>query len=224
MTPGPTLVIKCPHCGALALQPTCGSGNTFGARYWTDGKMDAPMLPEEPEITRCGPCAGYYWVRTAKKVGEFDPSEDTSQVPREWLDAELVRDLAESEFLQAIELGVMLKANDEVYLRMHAWWAGNDRWRDLEADDALPANTTTPEAHRANMDKLMALLGARGPQQRLMKAELARELGQFDECLRLIKTAPPDYAIAASLIREMAQAGSTQVAEIPSVGSRRKGR
>ena len=57
-----------------------------------------------------------------------------------------------------------------------------------------------------------------------MKAELARELGQFDECLRLIKTAPPDYAIAASLIRELAQAGSTQVAEIPSVGSRRKGR
>jgi hypothetical protein len=57
-----------------------------------------------------------------------------------------------------------------------------------------------------------------------MKAELARELGQFDECLRLLKTAPPDYAIAASLIRELVQAGSTQVAEIPSVGSSRKGR
>jgi len=57
-----------------------------------------------------------------------------------------------------------------------------------------------------------------------MKAELAREWGQFDECLRLLETAPPDYAIAAALIRELAQAGSTQVAEIPSVGSKRKGR
>jgi len=71
MTPGPTLIICCPRCGALAQQPTAASGNTLGARYWTDGKMVAPRLPAATEITRCAYCAAYYWVRTAKKVGQL---------------------------------------------------------------------------------------------------------------------------------------------------------
>jgi len=48
MLPGPTIVRKCSTCGKLIAQPTLLSGNTFGARFWTDGKREAPMLPEQP--------------------------------------------------------------------------------------------------------------------------------------------------------------------------------
>ena len=44
MLPGPNQIVACPHCEALAQYETLTSGNTFGARVWTDGKQIAPML------------------------------------------------------------------------------------------------------------------------------------------------------------------------------------
>lgn len=71
MTPGPTLVVSCPSCSAQHLQATLGSGNTLGAVWWSDGKCDAPMLPELPVVTRCTACARLFWVHEAKSVGEL---------------------------------------------------------------------------------------------------------------------------------------------------------
>ena len=57
MKPGPDKVIECPKCKALARVFTLVSGNTFGARRWTDGRMIAPMLPRPPVIAKCGDCS-----------------------------------------------------------------------------------------------------------------------------------------------------------------------
>lgn len=48
---------RCQHCLGLIEQPSMISGNTIGARIWTDGKMDAPMLPELPQIVKCPHCS-----------------------------------------------------------------------------------------------------------------------------------------------------------------------
>ena len=69
MIPGPDVVVAYPRCGGLARYETLLSGNTLGARVWTDGKVEAPMLPRPPEVVRCGHCGGYYWLRQAEKVG-----------------------------------------------------------------------------------------------------------------------------------------------------------
>ena len=42
MIPGPDQIVACPKCNGLAKYRTLLSGNTFGARVWTDGKQDAP--------------------------------------------------------------------------------------------------------------------------------------------------------------------------------------
>lgn len=46
MLPGPTIIIACPLCGQYAKKRTIISGNTFGAKLWSDGKRISPMLPE----------------------------------------------------------------------------------------------------------------------------------------------------------------------------------
>lgn len=51
---GPDKYYKCPNCGAYLYTHTLLSGNTFGAREYSDGKMVAPMLPECPNLTKCG--------------------------------------------------------------------------------------------------------------------------------------------------------------------------
>ena len=66
MIPGPTLIIACPECDFLMQKDTIKSGNTLGTRYWSNGKVAAPMLPDYPAITSCGGCHAFFWIQNAK--------------------------------------------------------------------------------------------------------------------------------------------------------------
>src|SRR5438067_7458403 len=73
--PGPDLVIACPNCSAPARMPDPRSGNTFGAKLWTDGFLDAPMLASVPPVTICHACKRLYWLSDARQLGEIAPEE-----------------------------------------------------------------------------------------------------------------------------------------------------
>ena len=68
----------------------------------------------------------------------------------------------------------------------------------------------------SNMKALFALLDRIKPEERMLRAELARELGRFPEALGLLKFAPfgENYAATASQIRELAQQNKAGVAEV----------
>jgi hypothetical protein len=42
------IVRECPHCKAHVVQEETVSGNTIGAKFYTDGRSYAPMLPDHP--------------------------------------------------------------------------------------------------------------------------------------------------------------------------------
>ena len=69
----------------------------------------------------------------------------------------------------------------EFYLRLRLWWKANDAWRYVP--DAKPA--FSPEQVQ-NIEALSALFDESLPGHRILKAEIARELGRFDECLLLL--------------------------------------
>ena len=71
MTPGPCQIIECPACGALHQLATAASGNTFGALLWSDGKLDAPMLFNSPDIARCSHCRALFMLELVNVVGEL---------------------------------------------------------------------------------------------------------------------------------------------------------
>ena len=56
MIPAAPIQIECPHCQQQALKESLVSGNTLGSVSWTDGKREAPMLPEFPILTFCDRC------------------------------------------------------------------------------------------------------------------------------------------------------------------------
>src|SRR3954467_2280174 len=70
--PGPDLVIACPNCGAPVRMPGPRSGNTFGAKLWTDGFIDGPMLTSIPPVTTCHACNALYWLSDASRLGEVE--------------------------------------------------------------------------------------------------------------------------------------------------------
>jgi len=91
--------------------------------------------------------------------------------------------------------------NKELYLRMRCWWNANDPWRRLS--DPKPA--FSPEQVK-NLEALSALFDESLPGHRILKAEIARELGKFDECLLLLSGQfEPDYDWTVGFIRKLAE-------------------
>ena len=72
MRPGPRTIRSCPHCSEPFEEPTIASGNTFGAKIWSDGKMDAPMLPEHHAFVSCPSCNEPFWVKNSEIIEALD--------------------------------------------------------------------------------------------------------------------------------------------------------
>ncbi|MDC3957536.1 hypothetical protein KEG38_27000 [Polyangium jinanense] len=76
MRPGPIHLLTCPRCGAFAKDRTIGSGSSMGARFWTDGKGDMPMLPQRPEVARCQACGLVHFPKDATRAGTMTIVEE----------------------------------------------------------------------------------------------------------------------------------------------------
>ena len=72
MTLGPPTRLICPHCGKAKHILSIASGNTFGATHWSDTKHDYPMLKSPSAVQRCPHCGGYFFYDDANPV-ECDP-------------------------------------------------------------------------------------------------------------------------------------------------------
>lgn len=47
MQPSPDIIIRCPHCKCTEKFMGIASGNTFGATFYSDGFVSAPMMDEQ---------------------------------------------------------------------------------------------------------------------------------------------------------------------------------
>ena len=128
MMPGETIYRECPSCDGLLAQQTLLSGNTIGARYWTDGKMDAPMLPHYPALVRCAHCQHLLWLPEAP----LHPFEAPPQMFRNVEGAQNPIAPTENDYLEAIDSGLAPDKEREIYCRLGAWHVFNDARRDAK--------------------------------------------------------------------------------------------
>jgi hypothetical protein len=188
----PVLIVReCTHCMAHVVQEETVSGNTIGAVLFTDGKRHAPMFPDNPLLARCPVCGGLFWVEEAVEADYgFEAAEGKKRVQ-----APSEKDLLDYLVDQA------LPRKQEKYLRFRAWWAANDTWRWLP--NTKPAFS---KEQVKNLEALSALLDESDQDQRIFKAEIARELGNFEECLLLLSYQfGKDYDWALGFIRSLAE-------------------
>ena len=78
----PALTVReCPHCKAHVVQEETVSGNTIGAKFYTDGKREAKMLPDHPLLAKCPVCVGLFWIDESVEVDTgFDAAKGKQQV------------------------------------------------------------------------------------------------------------------------------------------------
>lgn len=181
MLPGPTIIRECPHCKGHFKESTIASGNTFGARYWTDGKMEADMLPEVDWLVVCPNCLAPVWVDFAAEVGRiarpFRQSEGDYQGADE---LEYGHAPTVESYLIALK-DETLPAEDQTYIRFRLWRLWNDPRRNCANVDS-PLKTY----EIANLEALLKLIDGSDLNELVARAEINRELGRFEDALNLL--------------------------------------
>jgi hypothetical protein len=169
MLPDTDLIIACPHCQAQARVFQLMSGNTMGAITWTDGWMEAPMLPRAPRITRCAACGKIYWVAMAEPLGLGNSGLGEG--------APHIAALDEADCYEALRDGLGATPDLELELRVFTWWRGNDAVREPMHAAGHP---TSPEAV-ANMERMIEMTTEGDEDLLLFRAEAQRHLGRFED-------------------------------------------
>ena len=205
MTPGPTIIKKCSVCSKQIKQHTIGSGNTFGATFWTDGKREAPMLPDQLLLVLCPHCHASLWIDELIELGEVEPWGDGDST---FNDAIEYKTPSIDDYFVFLEKGVATHEKEH-YVRLRAWWAGNDvrRTSNIEVP-ILPQEIS-------NLTTLSQMLDESNANNILMKAEVMRELSRFEDAGALLATLDDkDLSEAVDIISSLVEKGDPYVREI----------
>lgn len=167
--------MPCPYCGATKELMSLMSGNTFGAKHWSDGKRIAPMLPQASPVQRCYDCGKYYLLYQQKcELGTGHSFQTGDLEYHEWKEA----------FAQFLEEG--MKKSDLVNVRLGLIRAYNDYYyrnqetHESSEEERLFINTIIAE--------FIKLFNWRKVEIPLLKAELYREIGEMKKCARVLSS------------------------------------
>lgn len=205
MLPANSLVVKCPHCGGEKELFRLGSGNTFGAKQWSDSKQIFPMLPRISPVQKCPKCGRYYlWTRLSHE----DMREGGScSFETGWL-----------SFEQAMEASQDIDQPSDNELRVLAIvtvWAYNDIVRNGKDPSELQRTMFVDYVSKvlSNHEDLFE-------NDRILLGELHREIGNYDECVSILGSFVPnndfEKSIVSSII-EKANGRDDKVFEIKAV-------
>jgi hypothetical protein len=161
-------------------------------------------MPAAISATRCPGCGRVFFVEDAGVVGERDGVEEA---PR-------LAPLAGEAWAVALKDGAARTREQALELRLQAWWASNDPFRE-DAAGWVAMERRAP-AEVANAAALLKLLNPEVGDEGLLQAELLRELGRFAEALAVLAALPdePEWRRVAARIARLAERGEAAVQRI----------
>jgi len=180
---------------------TLVSGSTIGERVWSDGRQIYPMLPRPPVVVKCRHCAECYWLSDAEEVGNADVMEGKWEEGGPALtDVGDIEEPSEEDYYDALAKGLATDARQERSLRILVWWRRNDAFRDA-AHELSQGDLAVQGACRENLEALIDLLSGDDDVDRLMKAEVLRELGRFESAKEVLSSV--DSSDVAAVVRQL---------------------
>ena len=230
--PAPRSIKKCPQCGQTLSLSHAVRQPVY--RNWTDGKtLRFERLGKwivqsfvTPELVKCPKCAHVFWIEDAEEVGHYHYMDDGWMLKDEgnkWIKVkrydhpiikEAVFPLApnENDYYKAL-IDLVRNKKDVEFLRIGGWQAANDNRRFSKDQSTHAFSSETIK----NMQALSFLFDENDENERLMKAEIARELGRFNEAISLLHSHFTEgRAKNAAFIEDLCKSKDTLVREIPS--------
>ena len=173
------------------------------------------MLPDRSPILKCAKCSHLFWRAKAKELARIDrfaATKEEEEAAERFGEAQSALDPTEQDLLDLAKAGD-LSREEQVTVRRRAWWLANDRFR------RRPESTKAEfsEAQLENVRRLYSVLDEQDAWERILRSEIARELGNFEDCLQLLKKEFEDegYAARATFIRDLAAKKNSRVTQVP---------
>jgi hypothetical protein len=175
-----------------------------GYRYWSDGQADGSTFPVIVTKGACPACGLPFAIREATSLllPKGQPRRDIPEMLD--LDTDAYRLLID----QMISSGNLL---EEKSLRIDWWHHLNDALRSGHRRSKPTVDAAWETALEQNTFCLSSLLDETVLDERVKKAELCRERGQFDQCMELLINLPGKYHWVAGLISTHAVAGNQEL-------------
>lgn len=244
MTLGPPTRLTCPHCGKSKYILSIASGNTFGATHWSDTKHDYPMLRHPSSVQRCPHCGGYFFYEDAKPVDCNPDALSEKHSLTDW-DAEWSGDAGNATISEKkdrkrywerwekanangfgdLTFGETDAAFDGLYasadkarqqMLLFMWlYSFNDTFGGRQMGTVPNCPPAVLEQRKFVVEELCQRIEG----SNLLLAELHREMGDFEACIRIAKEPSPDVdsslgKIISEQIIAHAKAGDTNVFEL----------
>jgi hypothetical protein len=165
---------SCPECSAIHERTELMSGNTFNAKYYSDGKMEAPMLPEIPSLIRCEQCA---------LIFKLDRDLRLSSLPSETEKTFFANCLDVKGWTEALEMKLYENDIQELNCRYHLLWAYNDPFR---KESNVPCALASDTAYKKNILRMLDLIDKEDDQDMVFAAEMNRLIGRFDDSQKIL--------------------------------------
>lgn len=214
-TPGPLDLIRCPESSELRLRHSLYSDHLFVDRVWSDGYVDAPLKIEYPRLSRCGHGQPLYWVDAAEVLQRWPPGQER---PSNWPVTEVrnVEAPIYADFEEALDLGMARSRAEELDLRLRLWHGANHGHRHMVQMPKGFNPFAQAGPARDNLQQLVLLLDAEVEDERLLRIEVLRELGEFRRALGLLqRPVQPHNQARADWLRQLAKRGDHWVRPWP---------
>lgn len=166
-------LVECVSCGAKhKMLKTPKRLKHFD--IYSDGKTVSSELSDALEVTRCLSCNSFFWIDDAKS---YTSDEAMGDIP-------MIVALNVEEYISLLNDDSCFKTTDEEeILRRELLWAFNDRIRNGKQKFE---NDLEQAVWRENMNVLLKLLDETDVFSRLQRAEIAREIGEFELALKIL--------------------------------------
>jgi len=182
-----TLYYKCPKCGRI-----CKNGSlityTFGRLiyYYSDGKLYDISFPRYPEIKKCNECKTFYWLNKENEIQLIEKQKNENIDKAYLLSVNEYKEIINSKFYKDI---------DELkYFRIKLWQTFNEYHRLLSIIEKW--------IYRRNCLKLIKILDKNIIHEKIMIAELYRNIGQFTKCKNILNTIDEKYKLIKDILGE----------------------
>ena len=177
---------------------------------WTDGKISYCNRIADPELVLCPHCQAPLWINEMERCGEI---HDLWQQWRGGGKIAFYKEPAVRDYTSLLEQGAGSQIKEH-YTRLALWWTRNDARRRPTSKASGPGFR-----ERANMMALAELLDEADACDRVVKAELMREMGFLVEARALLERPVDDSLLdLVEVIGWLIDIGDTRVAEVRTIG------
>jgi hypothetical protein len=153
-------------------------------------------------------CASLVWIAEQERIGKIESWEPGAQYDARFKGARRPETPALQDYFTVLATPIS-DGQKERYIRLRAWWAGNDPRRKIDNAEPLSGEEA------ANLRAFLPFLDESKENDRIMKAEAHRELAMFTEAKLLLSiTFNDNLAEAAAIIQRLTEKRIAKVQEM----------